>query len=238
MSFAKQFAPWWEITSCLNSPPLKTNRTQTKAKQTKKPQLFWSSAISNINLQGGTRGNSKGYASAKDAFLLMLASWWGRCPTHASSTMGIALKEPSGKHYEDAVEIDVILCMLWKPKVVPAQRLSYKSNRPSFSRFSDGVIWWQLHLTWKAKVERQLLIPIQRSPLEMHGWWIPSILRQKGETKSLLWPVQMCSGCNESMENLGVEFPSTTCMQHACFRRNMFKCTYLTYVFTNWVEIS
>lgn len=156
MSFAKQFAPWWEIASCLNFtfPPQKTNRTQTKAKQPKKIQLSWSSAISSIHLWGGTRGNSNVMSPSTDAFLLMLALWWGRCSTHVSSTMGIALQEPPGKHYEDAVEIDVILCLLWKPKVIPAQRLSYKHNRPSFIRFSDGVTRWQLRLKWKAKVER------------------------------------------------------------------------------------
>lgn len=45
---------------------------------------------------------------------------------------------------------------------------------------------------------------IQCSPLEMRGWCIPSILRGEKSPFSCLHPVQMCLGCNESSQNLGV----------------------------------
>lgn len=84
-SFAKQFAPGWDTTSCW--VVWKTNNQKNKTKQTPKkihppkPFWLWSSVLSYINLQSEIRGNSKGYAlkdpqaasSFRDAFLLMLA---------------------------------------------------------------------------------------------------------------------------------------------------------------------
>lgn len=220
---AKQFAPWWEITSRQNvwkNPKPKPKKTPLGLSESDKglfPALIWKV--------------EQGPAKSRDAFLLILAPWGGWCPTCASSTMGTALGAtrpmPGGccgyqhKPVHSAVET-------WG-----SARMS-SELRPSSSGFRDGVRWRQLHSKQKAEGESRLLIQIQCSPLEMHGWCIPSILRGEKSHFSCLHPVQMCLGCNESREDMGVKSPSNTHTQR--FRRNIF--THLMHVFTNCVGIS